>query len=237
MVLPFVRELLADLEHSDSFERVRGTSASPPGADVSPDSPQPPARCIFRSSPRPRKFRSWSSSPTTRPRTHCSSPSAPPASSPEPSHPERVLRLPAHDVLPFENLSPHPDVQEQRATVLWKIASGEASIVIAPVEAASMRLFPAELLSRSRTRACAAMKRSTSRSCPAISPASAIPRWTSSRCPANSPAAAASSTFIRPRPTAPSASSSSATRSNRCASSTPTRSVPPRRSTKRRCCH
>ncbi len=54
-----------------------------------------------------------------------------------------MLKLPAHDVLPFENLSPHPDVQEQRATVLWKIANGDASIVIAPVEAASMRLFPA----------------------------------------------------------------------------------------------
>ena len=33
-----------------------------------------------------------------------------------------VVRLPAHDVLPFENLSPHPDIQEQRAVTLWKIA-------------------------------------------------------------------------------------------------------------------
>ena len=58
--------------------------------------------------------------------------------------PERVLRLPAHDVLPFENISPHPDVQEQRASVLWKIATGAASIVIVPVEAACMRVFPAD---------------------------------------------------------------------------------------------
>ncbi|MGB7135978.1 MAG: transcription-repair coupling factor, partial [Acidobacteriaceae bacterium] len=57
--------------------------------------------------------------------------------------PDRVLRLPAHDVLPFENLSPHPDIQEQRAKTLWKIATGEASIVVAPVEAAAMKLFPA----------------------------------------------------------------------------------------------
>jgi transcription-repair coupling factor (superfamily II helicase) len=56
---------------------------------------------------------------------------------------DRVLRLPAHDVLPFENLSPHPDIQEQRAKTLWKIATGEASIVVAPVEAAAMKLFPA----------------------------------------------------------------------------------------------
>ena len=32
--------------------------------------------------------------------------------------PAQVVRLPAHDVLPFENLSPHPDVQEQRAAAL-----------------------------------------------------------------------------------------------------------------------
>ena len=52
-----------------------------------------------------------------------------------------VVRLPAHDVLPFENLSPHPDVQEQRAAALWKLATGAASILIAPVEAAALKLF------------------------------------------------------------------------------------------------
>src|ERR1019366_5212096 len=56
--------------------------------------------------------------------------------------PESVLRFPAHDVLPFENLSPHPEIQESRAATLWKIASGTARLVIAPVEAACMRLFP-----------------------------------------------------------------------------------------------
>jgi transcription-repair coupling factor (superfamily II helicase) len=54
----------------------------------------------------------------------------------------RVLKLPAHDVLPFENLSPHPEIQEQRAATLWKMATGAASVVIAPVEAAAMKLFP-----------------------------------------------------------------------------------------------
>jgi transcription-repair coupling factor (superfamily II helicase) len=53
----------------------------------------------------------------------------------------RVVRLPAHDVLPFENLSPHPDVQEQRAAALFKLATGAVSILIAPVEAAALRLF------------------------------------------------------------------------------------------------
>ena len=55
--------------------------------------------------------------------------------------PARVVRLPAHDVLPFENLSPHPDVQEQRAAALYKLATGAVSILIAPVEAAALRLF------------------------------------------------------------------------------------------------
>jgi transcription-repair coupling factor (superfamily II helicase) len=55
--------------------------------------------------------------------------------------PDRVARLPAHDVLPFENLSPHPDVQEQRAAALYKLATNGVSILIAPAEAAALRLF------------------------------------------------------------------------------------------------
>jgi len=57
--------------------------------------------------------------------------------------PNKVLKLPAHDVLPFENMSPHAGIQEARATTLWKMASGGASIVIASAEAAAMKLFPA----------------------------------------------------------------------------------------------
>jgi transcription-repair coupling factor (superfamily II helicase) len=63
--------------------------------------------------------------------------------------PGSVVKLPAFDVLPFENLSPHPEIQEERATALWKIATGAASIVIMPVCAALMRMreasFYAEL--------------------------------------------------------------------------------------------
>ena len=58
--------------------------------------------------------------------------------------PKAILKLSAHDVLPFENLSPHPEIQEERASVLWKIATGAASIVLVPLEAASMRLNSAE---------------------------------------------------------------------------------------------
>jgi transcription-repair coupling factor (superfamily II helicase) len=56
----------------------------------------------------------------------------------------RVVRFPAHDVLPFENLSPHPDVQEQRAAALWKLATGGVDILIAPVESAALKLFDRE---------------------------------------------------------------------------------------------
>ena len=52
-----------------------------------------------------------------------------------------LARLPAHDVLPFENLSPHPDIQEQRAAVMWKFVTGAVTVLIAPVEALALRLF------------------------------------------------------------------------------------------------
>ena len=58
--------------------------------------------------------------------------------------PEAVIGLPAYDVLPFDNLSPHPELQEARATALWKIATGAASVVITPFAAAAMRLRGAD---------------------------------------------------------------------------------------------
>ncbi len=142
MILPFVRELLADLENSPSFEQARrhlalargrrrvsgltstaralyiplfGRAANAPVIVVVPDNKAADALQIAL-------------------RAGCELTGAIP--------PNRVLKLPAHDVLPFENLSPHPEIQEQRAATLWKMATGAASIVIAPVEAAAMKLFP-----------------------------------------------------------------------------------------------
>src|SRR5919197_5245152 len=46
---------------------------------------------------------------------------------------ESIVAFPNHDVLPFQNLSPHPEIQEERAIALWKIATGAASIVVSPV--------------------------------------------------------------------------------------------------------
>jgi transcription-repair coupling factor (superfamily II helicase) len=58
--------------------------------------------------------------------------------------PEAVVSLPARDVLPFQNLSPHPELQEERATALWKIATGRASIVVAPIAATAILQRSAE---------------------------------------------------------------------------------------------
>ena len=141
MILPFVREIFAELEQSPAFERVRrhlglasgrrrvsgltataralyiplfARAAKEPVIVVVPDNKAAEALELTL-------------------RAGCELTGA--------IDPKRVLRLPAHDVLPFENLSPHPDIQEQRAAVLWKFVSGAASIVIAPVESLALRLF------------------------------------------------------------------------------------------------
>src|SRR5512146_170585 len=57
---------------------------------------------------------------------------------------DSVVTLPAPDVLPFEGLSPHPEIQEERAAALWRMASGAASVVIVPAPAACMRLADPE---------------------------------------------------------------------------------------------
>jgi len=58
--------------------------------------------------------------------------------------PESIVTLPTRDVLPFQNLSPHPEIQEERATALWKIATGAVSLVVAPIAATTIRLASTE---------------------------------------------------------------------------------------------
>jgi len=143
MILPFVRELLADLEHSPSFEQARRHLALARGRRRVSGLTST-ARALYiplfaRAAGVPVVLvvadNKAAEAALLAVRTGSELTGAIP--------PERVLHLPAHDVLPFENLSPHPDIQEQRAKTLWKIATGEASVVIAPVEAAAMKLFPA----------------------------------------------------------------------------------------------
>jgi len=142
MVLPFVRELLADMEHSEAFERVRrhlsgGTGRRRvSGLTFTARALYLPffvraanAPCVIIVADNKAAEALYAAVLSA-----CELTGALPA--------ESVLRLPAHDVLPFENLSPHPEIQETRAATLWKIATGQAKLVIAPVEAACMRLFP-----------------------------------------------------------------------------------------------
>src|SRR5580658_2489356 len=42
---------------------------------------------------------------------------------------DSVVSLPTRDVLPFQNLSPHPEIQEERAVALWMVATGAVSIL------------------------------------------------------------------------------------------------------------
>jgi transcription-repair coupling factor (superfamily II helicase) len=141
MILPFVREIFAELEHSSAFERVhRHLSLGTGRRRVSGLTAT--ARSLYlplmaRAAKHPvvvivaDNKAAEALEPTLR--AGCELTGA--------IDPQRVVRLPAHDVLPFENLSPHPDVQEQRAAALWKLATGGVSILIAPAEAAALKLF------------------------------------------------------------------------------------------------
>ncbi|WP_263373232.1 transcription-repair coupling factor [Granulicella aggregans] len=148
MVLPFVRDLLADLEHSVAFERVqRHLSAGTGRRRVSGLTAT--ARALYLPS-----FVRAANAPCViivadnkaAEALHAAVLSACELTGALPA--EAVLRLPAHDVLPFENLSPHPEIQEHRAATLWKIAnapkSQPARLVIVPLEAACMKLFKRE---------------------------------------------------------------------------------------------
>jgi transcription-repair coupling factor (superfamily II helicase) len=141
MILPFVREVFAELEHSSGFERVqRHLSLGAGRRRVSGLTAT--ARAVYlplmaRAARQPVivLVADNKAAEALEPmlRAGCELTGA--------VDPALVVRLPAHDVLPFENLSPHPDVQEQRAAALWKLATGAVSILIAPVEAAALRLF------------------------------------------------------------------------------------------------
>jgi transcription-repair coupling factor (superfamily II helicase) len=52
--------------------------------------------------------------------------------------------LPALDVLPLQNLSPHAEILEQRAIALWKLAAQRVPITILPAPAALQRIAPGD---------------------------------------------------------------------------------------------
>jgi transcription-repair coupling factor (superfamily II helicase) len=52
--------------------------------------------------------------------------------------------LPALDVVPTQNLSPHAEICEARAIGLWRLAANRAPVTILPVASALLRIEPAE---------------------------------------------------------------------------------------------
>ena len=52
--------------------------------------------------------------------------------------------LPALDVLPMQNMSPHGEICEQRAIGLWRLATQRVPITVLPVASALLRIEPAE---------------------------------------------------------------------------------------------
>ncbi len=141
MILPFVREIFAELEQSSSFDRVRRHLSLGVGRRRVSGLTSTARSLYLPLLARAAKQlvivvvadnkAAEALEPTLR--AGCDLTGA--------ADPDRVVRLPAHDVLPFENLSPHPDVQEQRAAALYKLATGAVSILIAPVESVALRLF------------------------------------------------------------------------------------------------
>lgn len=144
MILPFVREIFADLEHVPGFERVRRHLSLGAGRRRVSGLTATARALYLPLIARAAKqtviviVADNKAAEALEPllKAGCELTGA--------IDPARVVRFPAHDVLPFENLSPHPDVQEQRAAALWKLATGAVDILIAPVESAAMRLFDLE---------------------------------------------------------------------------------------------
>ncbi|MFZ3210145.1 MAG: transcription-repair coupling factor [Terriglobales bacterium] len=140
MVLPFVRELFADVERIEALARAATHLKSGAGrirvSGLTPTAKSLYMAMLARLAARPLFIlvRDNRAAEEMLPvvQAFCDLTGGP--------APASVVKLPAFDVLPFENLSPHPEIQEERATALWKIATGAASIVIMPVCAALMRM-------------------------------------------------------------------------------------------------
>ncbi|HYU47699.1 MAG TPA: transcription-repair coupling factor, partial [Terriglobales bacterium] len=144
MLLPFVRELFADVERLPAFTRAASHLRENTGrigvTGLSPAAKALIAVLLRRAIERPFVVVVADNRATEELvpvlRAFCELTGA--------ADPDSIVSLPARDVLPFQNLSPHPEIQEERATALWKIATGRASIVISPVAATTILLQPAD---------------------------------------------------------------------------------------------
>ena len=144
MALPFVRELFADVEKLPAFTRVASRIKEGTGR-ISVSGLTPTAKALLlvlvqKTASRPLIF-IVSDNRAAEDLLPVLQGFAELTGS---ADPESIVILPTRDVLPFQNLSPHPDIQEERAAALWKIATGAVSIVIAPIAATTIRLASSE---------------------------------------------------------------------------------------------
>ena len=144
MVLPFVRDLFADVENLPEFKRVASHIKEGAGR-ISLSGLNSPAKALIAVLLQKITGRSLvlvvhdnKSADEFVPvlQAFCELTGG--------AEPNSVIALPASDVLPFQNLSPHLEIQEERAVALWKISTGAASIVVTPITAAALRLRSAE---------------------------------------------------------------------------------------------
>ena len=128
MILPFVRELLADAEATSSFQRaathLKGGAGRLRVSGLTPTARALHYALLHRAAARPLLL-VVSDNRTAEEllpllQSLCEMTGV--------AAPDSVTYLPARDVLPFENLSPHPEIQEVRARALWRIAS-EATMI------------------------------------------------------------------------------------------------------------
>src|SRR6266704_231089 len=144
MVLPFVRDLFTDVEKLPAFARVASHLKKGTGR-ISVSGLTPTAKALLlvllqRAADRPlilvgsdnRSMEDF----VPLLQAFCDLTGA--------ADPETIVALPTRDVLPFQNLSPHPELQEERAVALWKIATGAVSIIVSPITATALRLRSAE---------------------------------------------------------------------------------------------
>ncbi|HUI83357.1 MAG TPA: transcription-repair coupling factor [Candidatus Binatia bacterium] len=140
MILPFVREFFADVEKVPAFARAVAHIRSGAGR-IRVSGLTPTGKAIFctlltRASSRPLVIVVSDNRavdellPVVRSLAGLTGSVSPDA----------VIALPAYDVLPFQNQSPHPEIQEARATALWKMATGAAQMVVTSLPATAMRM-------------------------------------------------------------------------------------------------
>jgi transcription-repair coupling factor (superfamily II helicase) len=147
MLLPFVRDLFADVAHLPAFTRVASHLKEGTGR-IRVSGLTPTAKALLlvlfqRAAQRPLIFVVNDNRavedliPVLRGFAELTSA----------CDPDSIISLPARDVLPFQNLSPHPELQEERATALWKISTGSANIVVSTIAATAIKLQSREYYS------------------------------------------------------------------------------------------